>query len=95
MKDRLMSMRQTLAETVDNRVATSLERLESKIDYRPIKVASWGIAGASILGFVAAGFGAAAAAAGAYIAVRGAIRITREGRDRPNHEDVPVDLTGM
>lgn len=71
-------MKHPLAHAVDSRLADSLVRIESQIDYRPVKVAAWGMATASVLGAVAAGFGAVAAVAGAYVAVRHAIKVTRE-----------------
>lgn len=80
-------MKHPIAEAVDTRVAQSLMRVESKIDYRPVKIAAWGVAAASVLGAVAAGFGAVAAVAGAYVAVRSAIRVSRapeEERDGPS-----------
>lgn len=75
-------MKHPLANAVDTRLAESLHRIESHIDYRPVKVASWGFAAASVLGAVAAGFGAVAAVAGAYAAVKTAIRVSHEGRER-------------
>lgn len=74
-------MKHPIANAVDVRLAESLHRIESNIDYRPVKVASWGVAAASVLGAVAAGFGAIAAVAGAYAAVKTAIRVSHEGRE--------------
>ncbi|MEI2727829.1 MAG: hypothetical protein V9E85_01815 [Candidatus Nanopelagicales bacterium] len=74
-------MKHPIADAVDVRLAESLHRIESQIDYRPVKVASWGVAAASVLGAVAAGFGAVAAIAGAYAAVKTAIRVSHEGRE--------------
>ncbi len=74
-------MKHPIVNAVDVRLAESLHRIESQIDYRPIKVASWGLAAASVLGAVAAGFGAIAAVAGAYAAVKTAIRVSHEGRE--------------
>ena len=75
------AMKHPIADAVDVRLAESLHRIESQIDYRPVKVASWGVAAASVLGAVAAGFGAVAAIAGAYAAVKTAIRVSHEGRE--------------
>ena len=75
-----MGMNHPIAEAIDVRLAESLHRIESNIDYRPVKVASWGLATASVLGAVAAGFGAVAAGAGAYVAVKAAIRTSHEGK---------------
>jgi hypothetical protein len=74
-------MKHPIADAVDVRLAESLHRIESQIDYRPVKVASWGVAAASVLGAVAAGLGAVAAIAGAYAAVKTAIRVSHEGRE--------------
>lgn len=83
-------MKHPIADAVDVRLAESLHRIESQIDYRPVKVASWGVAAASVLGAVAAGFGAVAAIAGAYAAVKTAIRVSHEGRE-PKQE---IELAG-
>ena len=80
-------MKHPIASAADTRLAESLHRIESQIDYRPMKVAAWGIAGASVLGAVAAGFGAIAAIAGAYAAVKTAIRVSHEGRELAQPED--------
>jgi len=77
-------MKHPIAHALDTRLAESLNRIESNIDYRPVKVAAWGFAGASVLGAVAAGFGAVAAVAGAYAAVKMAIRVNQEGRELKN-----------
>ena len=88
-------MKHPIAEAVDLRLAESLNRIESNIDYRPVRVATWGVATASVLGAVAAGFGAVAAVAAAYVAVRSAIRVSHEGRDRSEDDDAtarrPID----
>lgn len=73
-------MNHPIANAIDVRLAESLHRIESNIDYRPVRVASWGLATASVLGAVAAGFGAVAAVAGAYVAVKAAIRTSHEGK---------------
>jgi hypothetical protein len=75
-------MKHPIADAVDERLAESLLRIESNIDYRPVRVASWGVAAASVLGAVAAGFAAVAAVAGAYAAVKTAIRVSHEGREQ-------------
>jgi len=80
-------MKHPVAHAVDERLAESLHRIESHIDYRPVKVASWGVATASVLGAVAAGFGAVAAIAGAYVAVRTAIRVSHEGKGQVLRDD--------
>lgn len=85
-------MRHPIAETVDARLAESLHRIESNIDYRPIRVVSWGLATASVLGAVAAGFGAVAAVAGAYVAVKAAIRTSHEGRADRYEVDLTADV---
>jgi hypothetical protein len=66
---------------MDSRVADSLERIESHIDYRPIIIASWGLAGMTVLGTAAAGLATVAAGASAYVGVRMAIKVTREARE--------------
>lgn len=72
-------MNHPIADAIDVRLAESLHRIESNIDYRPVKIATWGFATASVVGAVAAGFGAVAAVAGAYVAVKAAIRTSHEG----------------
>jgi hypothetical protein len=73
-------MNHPIADAIDVRLAESIHRIESNIDYRPVKIASWGLATTSVLGAVAAGFGAVAAVAGAYVAVKAAIRTSHEGK---------------
>lgn len=80
-------MKHPIAHAVDERLAESLHRIESHIDYRPVKVASWGVAVASVMGAVAASFGAVAAIAGAYIAVKSAIQVSHEGRNQILRDD--------
>jgi hypothetical protein len=72
-------MNHPIADAIDVRLAESLHRIESNIDYRPVKIATWGLATASVVGAVATAFGAVAAVAGAYVAVKAAIRTSHEG----------------
>lgn len=88
-------MKHPIAEAVDTRVAQSLMRVESKIDYRPVKIAAWGVAAASVLGAVAAGFGAVAAVAGAYVAVRSAIRVSRAPDVQREVPTAPAELVPL
>jgi len=75
-----MGMNHPIADAIDVRLAESLHRIESNIDYRPVRIASWGLATGAVLGAVAAGFGTVAAVAGAYVAVKAAIRTSHEGK---------------
>ena len=83
-----------LAHVVDSRLAESLTTIEARIDSRPFTIAAWAGAGAAMLGATAAALGAVAAGAGAYMAVRAAIKMTRDHRDHQHENfDGAIDLS--
>lgn len=63
-----------IVDAADNHVGYLIHRFEDQVGYRPLKVAVWGFAAATVMGAVAAGLGAVAAGAGAYVAVKAAKR---------------------
>lgn len=66
----------------DRHVGYLIRRFDEEVGFKPVKVAAWGVASASVLGAVATGFAATAAGAGAYVAVRAAQRARAEHRAR-------------
>lgn len=87
-----MSRRAELVRRLDSRVGDALLIMDDKIDYRAVKVTMWGVATASMFGAAAAALGAVAAGAGAYVAVRTAVRVTRESREHREHQG-PIELS--
>ena len=81
VKEQRFVMKHRILRAMDSRVADSLERIEAHIDYRPIIIASWGLAGMTVLGTAAAGLATVAAGASAYVGVRMAIKVTRDARE--------------
>lgn len=77
----MSTVKSMIAQSLDSRVAETLSRMESHIDYRAVKTASWGFAGAAVFTCVAAGMGAIAATAGAYAAVRIARNVTNDAKE--------------
>ncbi len=78
---------QALESHLNEAVIRAEDRLDEHVDWRAVKVASWGVATASVLGAVAAGFTAVAAGAGAVILVRKALRVEDKQRG-PSFEPV-------
>jgi hypothetical protein len=67
-------------DAADRHVGYLVRRFDEEVGFKPVKVAAWGIATASVLGAVAAGLAATAAGAGAYVAVRAAQRSRSQQR---------------
>lgn len=86
-------MRHPLVERVDSRLAQSLLQIESQIDKRPLKIATWGLASAAVFGAVTAGCVAVAAAAGAVVAVQAARRISADHRKGLSADSTEFDVT--
>ncbi|MGV1036919.1 MAG: hypothetical protein ACOYD0_07800 [Candidatus Nanopelagicales bacterium] len=78
---------QALESHLNDAVIRAEDRLDEHVDWRAVKVASWGLATASVLGAVAAGFAAVAAGAGAVILVRKALHADEQHR-APRFEQV-------
>jgi hypothetical protein len=67
-----------IIESTDQHVGYLIRRFDEEVGFKPVKVAAWGLATASVLGAAAAGLAATAAGAGAYVALRAAQRARRE-----------------
>jgi hypothetical protein len=67
-------------DAADRHVGYLVRRFDEEVGFKPVKVAAWGLASASVLGAVAAGLAATAAGAGAYVALRAAQRARAEHR---------------